>query len=75
MSSLFHRRPRLLTITSPLQKRRLQLIAATMLALTAVVFEVNGRAPGGVNLRPRDLSETVMVTGERLGSRLGSDSC
>jgi hypothetical protein len=38
-----------------------------MLGLVGVSFAVNGRAPGGVNLRPKDLAEMTAPTGGRPG--------
>src|ERR1700730_937091 len=52
-------------ILSLTPRHRSRLIASTMLALIAIVFAVNGRAPGGVNLRPRDLSQTISLADER----------
>ena len=73
MSGLIYRRPLVSVIASLAGWRRSRLIPLAMLALTVIIFEMNGRAPGGVNLRPRDLSETVRC--ERLASRPGSGSC
>ena len=75
MAGLIYRRPLVSVIASLARAHRSQLIALTMLALTAIIFEVNGRAPGGVNLRPQDRSETVTLAGERLASRPGPGSC
>jgi hypothetical protein len=36
-----------------------RLAALAMLGLVAVSFTVNGRAPGGVNLRPKDFVEVT----------------
>jgi hypothetical protein len=46
-------------------RRRSRLAALAMLGLVAVSFAVNGRAPGGVNLRPKDLAEMTAPTGGR----------
>jgi hypothetical protein len=40
---------------------RSPLIACLMLAVSAIVFEVNGHAPGAVNLRGRDLLPAVSL--------------
>ena len=42
-------------------RRRSPLIACIMLALSAIVFEVNGHTPGAVNLRARDLLPAVSL--------------
>ena len=41
--------------------RRSPLIACVMLALSAIVFEVNGHTPGAVNLRARDQLPAVSL--------------
>jgi hypothetical protein len=41
--------------------RRSQLIACLMLAVSAIVFEMNGHTPGAVNLRGRDLLPAVSL--------------
>ena len=40
---------------------RSSLIACLMLAMSAIVFEVNGHTPGAVNLRSRDLLPAVSL--------------
>jgi len=40
---------------------RSPLIACLMLAVSAIVFEVNGHTPGAVNLRDRDLLPAVSL--------------
>jgi hypothetical protein len=44
---------------------RSPLIACLMLAVSAIVFEVNGHTPGAVNLRGRDLLPAVSLTDGR----------
>jgi hypothetical protein len=43
-------------------RRRSRLAALAMFVLVAISFAVNGRAPGGVNLRPKDLVEVTVPT-------------
>jgi hypothetical protein len=55
-----------------MSRYRIQLIASTMRSLTTIVFEINGRAPGGVNLWLRDLSERAVMSGEGVAARAAS---
>lgn len=64
-----------MAVASLARRRRPRLIAAAMLALTLIVFEMNGRAPRGVNLRPRDVSATVALVGEGSAQKLRPGSC
>ncbi|PWB84634.1 MAG: hypothetical protein C3F11_00265 [Methylocystaceae bacterium] len=53
-----------------LRRNRVRLFASAMLALTAIVFEANGRAPGSVNLLPREFSGAARSNGAGSASRL-----
>jgi len=46
-------------------RRRSRLAALAMFGLVAASFAVNGRAPGGVNLRPKDLAVMTAPAGGR----------
>ncbi len=50
---------------SGIRRRRSRLAALAFLGLVAASFAVNGRAPGGVNLRAKDLSEMTAPGGGR----------
>ena len=55
------------------RRHRLRVIGGLMLVLTVMVFETNGSAPGGVNLRPRNRSETMTLACDRPAQRLATD--
>ena len=50
---------------------RSPLIACLMLAVSAIVFEVNGHTPGAVNLRGRDLLLAVSLMDGRVRRETG----
>jgi len=66
---------RLAALGSLARRHRSRVVSAAMLALTLIVLDMNGRAPRGVNLRPRELSATLMPAGERTAQKLGSGYC
>ena len=75
MSCLFGLQAWTMAVASFARWRRSRLIAAAMPALTLIVFEVNGRAPRGVNLRPREVSATVALVGGGSAQKPRSSSC